>query len=86
MSSTSNPRERTEIVIRPDHATVFVSLELSRSRWPCDRVAAKCASLNGRGGPADPDLFVAGAGRYTRPRMVGRGRCIESRGRHGIGC
>jgi transposase len=40
MSSTSNPRERTEIVIRPDHATVFVSLELSRSRWLITSMAA----------------------------------------------
>lgn len=40
MSSTSNPRERTETVIRPDHATVFVSLELSRSRWLITSMAA----------------------------------------------
>ena len=40
MSSTSNPRERTEIVFRPDHATVFVSLELSRSRWLITSMAA----------------------------------------------
>ena len=40
MSSTSNPRERTEIVIRPDHATVLVSLELSRSRWLITSMAA----------------------------------------------
>jgi transposase len=33
MSSTSNPRELTEIAFRPDHATVYVSLELSRSKW-----------------------------------------------------
>jgi transposase len=33
MSSTSNPRELTEITFRPDHATVYVSLELSRSKW-----------------------------------------------------
>ena len=33
MSSTSNPRELTEIAFRPDHATVFVSLELSRAKW-----------------------------------------------------
>ena len=33
MSSTSNSRELTEIAFRPDHATVFVSLELSRSKW-----------------------------------------------------
>jgi hypothetical protein len=33
MSSTSNPREPSEITFRPDHATVFVSLELSRSKW-----------------------------------------------------
>ena len=40
MSSASNPRERTEIVIRPDRATVFVSLELSRSRWLITSMAA----------------------------------------------
>lgn len=33
MSSTSNSRELTEIAFRPDHATVFVSLELSRAKW-----------------------------------------------------
>ena len=33
MSSTSNPRELIEIAFRPDHATVYVSLELSRSKW-----------------------------------------------------
>jgi len=33
MSSTSNPRELAEIAFRPDHATVYVSLELSRSKW-----------------------------------------------------
>jgi transposase len=40
MSSTSNPREPTEIAFRPDHATVYVSLELSRSKWLITSMAA----------------------------------------------
>jgi len=32
MSFTIDPGVRTETTIRPDHATVFVSLELSRSK------------------------------------------------------
>src|SRR3954447_4595362 len=40
MSSTSNPRELTEIAFRPDHATVYVSLELSRSKWLITSISA----------------------------------------------
>jgi hypothetical protein len=32
-SFTIAPGVRTETTIRPDHATVFVSLELSPSKW-----------------------------------------------------
>jgi hypothetical protein len=53
---------------------------------PRDRVAAKCANLNGRSDPAVRDLFVATVGRYTRPTIVGRDRCNENRGRRWVGC
>ena len=49
MSFTIDPGVRTETTIRPDHATVFVSLELSRSKWlitallPCsDKMSKYC--------------------------------------------
>ena len=49
MSFTIDPGFRTETTIRPDHATVFVSLELSRSKWlitallPCsDKMSKYC--------------------------------------------
>ena len=33
MSFAIDPGFRTETTIRPDHATIFVSLELSQSKW-----------------------------------------------------
>ena len=55
MSFTIDPGVRTETTIRPDHATVFVSLELSRSKWlitallPCSDKMSKYSVDSGDG-------------------------------------
>jgi transposase len=55
MSFTIDPGFRTETTIRPDHATVFVSLELSRSKWlitallPCSDKMSKYSVDSGDG-------------------------------------
>ena len=55
MSSTTAPGFSTETVIEPDNATVFVSLELSRSKWlitallPCSDKMSKYSVDSGDG-------------------------------------
>ena len=55
MSFTIDPSFRTETTISPDHATVFVSLELSRSKWlitallPCSDKMSKYSVDSGDG-------------------------------------
>ena len=67
MSSTSNPRELTEIAFRPDHATVYVPLELSRSKWLITSMSAWRDKMSKH--PVDAGDGAALLDRLARLRM-----------------
>src|SRR3954453_15352913 len=74
MSSTSTPREPNEITLQPDHATVYVSLELSRSKWLITSMSAWRDKMSKH--PADAG---DGAALFDRLARLRRGA------RHGVG-
>src|SRR5215213_8332288 len=67
MSSTSNPRELAEIAFRPDHATVYVPLELSRSKWLITSMSAWRDKMSKH--PVDAGDGAALLDRLARLRM-----------------